>query len=110
MRHVARLVPPADHEIAGPEHLAQLVADQIDDSLEVQRRGHSLLDAVDDRELMGALLELRGALRDFLLEAFRKAHIVERDRCLRREEAEQVAVGIAKAPEHAVDVGVQVAD
>ena len=40
-----------DADVAGVEHLAQLVADQVDDRLEIELGGHALLDAVDDREL-----------------------------------------------------------
>ena len=40
------------------EALAQLVADQVDDRLEVELRRQPLLDAVDDRQLGGALLGL----------------------------------------------------
>ena len=46
-------VIPADADLAGPEHLAQLVADQVDDGLEVEFGRDALLDAVDDRELAG---------------------------------------------------------
>ena len=45
------LVPPADADVAGVEHLAQLVADEVDDGLEVELGGHALLDAVDHRQL-----------------------------------------------------------
>ena len=40
------------------QHLAQLVADQVDDGLEVQLGGDALLDAVDHRQLGVALLGL----------------------------------------------------
>ena len=40
------------------KHLAQLVAHQVDDGLEVELGGHALLDAVDDRQLGVALLGL----------------------------------------------------
>jgi hypothetical protein len=44
--HQVRLgLVPANSEIAGPEHLAQLVADQVDDRLKVELGGHSFLDA-----------------------------------------------------------------
>ena len=79
--------------------------------------GDALLDAVDDRELVGALRELRvghaqlvGALRDRLLEVLRALRVVERDRGLAREHGHEVAIGIAEAPERAVEIGVQVAD
>ena len=38
------------------EHLAQLVAHQVDDGLEVQLGGQALLDAVDDLQLGHAFL------------------------------------------------------
>ena len=56
MHQVGLRVVPADADLAGLEHLAQLVADQVDDGLEVELRGHALLDAVDHRQLGGALL------------------------------------------------------
>ena len=78
--------------------------------------GHALLDAVDDRELVRALLELRvrrlqllGSLRDLLLEPLRPLRVVERDRGLAREHGQQIAVGVVEAAERAVDVGVQIA-
>ena len=94
------------------EHLAQLVADEVDDRLEVELGRHALLDAVDDRELVRALLEQRvgrlqllGALRDLLLETLRPLRVVERDGGLAREHAEQIAIGVVEAAERAVDVG-----
>ena len=53
-----RRIVPADADVARGEDLAQLVADEIDDRLEVELLGHPLLDAVDDRELGVALLGL----------------------------------------------------
>jgi hypothetical protein len=49
---------PANADLLGAEHFAQLVADQVDDCLEVELGGNALLDAVDDRELRRALLAL----------------------------------------------------
>src|SRR5437762_2452087 len=43
-------------DVATVEHLAQFVADEIDDRLEVQLRGHSLLNSVDHRKLGRSLL------------------------------------------------------
>ena len=51
-------VPPADADVAGGEHLAQLVADEVDDRLQLELGGHALLDAVDHREFGVALLGL----------------------------------------------------
>ena len=56
LRPALLLVPPADGHVAGVEHFAQLVADQVDDGLEVELRRDALLDAVDHRQLGGALL------------------------------------------------------
>ena len=47
---------PADTDVAGMEHITDLVADQIDDDLEVELLGHALLDAIDDGQLRSALL------------------------------------------------------
>src|SRR4030095_8455360 len=49
-------VVPANADVAGVEDLAQLVADQVDNGLEVELGRHSLLNAIDHRELRGALL------------------------------------------------------
>ena len=57
MNKVRLRVVPADAHVAGLEYFAQLVADEVDDRLEVELGGHALLDAVDDAELVGALLE-----------------------------------------------------
>ena len=51
-------VVPRNADVAGLENLAHLVADQVDDRLEVELGGHALLDAVDDRQLGRALLGL----------------------------------------------------
>ena len=52
------VVQPGNADIVALQHVAQLVADQVDDALEVERASDALLNAVDDRELAGALLEL----------------------------------------------------
>ena len=72
----ARLViDPADADVVGLQNLPQLVADEVDDALEVERAGHPLLDAVDHRELGVALLGLlQQALR--LVE---QARVLQRD-------------------------------
>ena len=46
-----RLVAPRDHHVAGGKDFAQLVADEVDDGLEVKLGADALLDAVDDRQL-----------------------------------------------------------
>ncbi len=53
-----RFVEPADPDLSCLQYFAQLVADEVDDRLEVQLGGDALLDAVDDCELGGALLGL----------------------------------------------------
>ena len=50
-------VAPGDHQVVAAEHLAQLVAHQLDDAVEAQRAGDALLDGVDRRELRLSLLE-----------------------------------------------------
>jgi hypothetical protein len=115
--HPVRVVAPRDHHVAGREHLAQLVADQVDDALEVERAGHALLDAVDHRKLAGALFRRElgltrfvRALLDLRLQAFGEAGVGERDRGLRGEQRDPVAVGLVEAPEGAPHVGVQMTD
>jgi hypothetical protein len=51
-------VVDADAEIRLIVDFAELVADEVDDRLEVQLCGDALLNAVDERELARALLEL----------------------------------------------------
>ncbi len=86
------LVPPTDTDIAGAEHLAQLVADEIDDGLEVELGRHPLLDAVDDRELGGALL---GFLQQ-MLRLVEEARVLERDAHARGDRAEQAYLSLAE--------------
>src|SRR3989442_376229 len=52
-------IAPADTNVLGAQDLAQLIADQVDDALEVERPGHALLNAVDHRELGVALENAR---------------------------------------------------
>ena len=93
------LVDPANADVAGREDFAELVPDQVHDPLEVEARGDALLNAVDDRELVRALLELLGTLGDLLFEALRPLRIVERDGGLAREHGEEIAVGIVEPAE-----------
>ena len=44
-------VEPADADVAQPGGPAQLVADEFDDGVEIELRGHALLDAVDGGQL-----------------------------------------------------------
>ena len=59
VEEVRRLVIPADGEVIGLQHLAELVAHQLDDRLEVHPTGDALLHAVDDRQLGDALRMVR---------------------------------------------------
>ena len=74
------------------EDLAQLVADQIDDGLEVELGGHAFLDAVDDRELGGALL---GLLQQ-PLRLVEQARVLERHAHARGDRREQADLGLAE--------------
>ena len=58
VRQIGLRVVPSDADVAGVEHLTQFVPDQVDDRLEVELGRHALLDAVDHRQLCGALLGL----------------------------------------------------
>ena len=69
------VVEPADADVAGVQQIAQLVAHQIDDALEVERPRHAALDAVDHREFGGALL---GLLQQ-PLGLVEQARVLERD-------------------------------
>jgi len=79
------VVEPPDAELARFQHLAQLVADKIDDRLEIELGGHTLLDAVDHGELGGALLRLlEQALR--LVEKARVLQRCAERSCHRRDQ------------------------
>jgi hypothetical protein len=89
---VRLLVVPADPEVAGAEDFPQLVPDEIDDRLEVQLLRHPALDAVDHRELGGALLcLLQEALR--LVE---QPRVLQRDAHACRDRADQAHVAFAE--------------
>jgi hypothetical protein len=99
------------------QHLAQLVADQVDDGLEVQRVGHRLLDAVDQRQLAGALLGLGlGAARlgrafgHLRFQPAGKTQVGQRHCRLASQHGKQVAVVIAEAAEGPFDVGIQMTE
>ncbi len=113
---VGLFIVPTNAEIGRIEDFAQLVADQVDDRLEIQLGGEPLLDRVDDRELGVALFEVGvrrrqfpRAFLDLVLEALRPLRVVQRDRGLAREHPQQVAVGLTEAPESAVDIDVEIA-
>jgi len=99
---------PADGHVAGLEYFAQLVADQIDDGLEIELRGDSLLDAVDDGQLAGALLQFGGAPGHLALQPGGETQVGERHSGLARQHGQQVAVAVVEAAERAVDVGIDV--
>ena len=111
------MVVPPYAEVRRIEYFAQLIADQVDDCLEIQLGGEPLLDRIDDRELGVALLEadvgrlqFRRPLFDFVFEALRPLRVVERDCSLAGEHPQQGAVGFTKAPECAVDIDVEIAE
>ena len=104
-----------DPDALGVERLAYLVADEVENRLNVELRGESRLHAVDDRELVRPLLEqrirrrqLRCPLLDLPLEIRRPLGVVERNGGLTREELEHVAVGVVESAEEAVHVDIQV--
>ena len=103
-----RFVAPGDRHIAGVEHLAQLVAHQVDDGLEVQLRAHALLDAVDHREFGGALFGLGASLGQLVLQRFAGAQMGQRRGSLAGKRRQQRTVDGTEAAHVALDVGVQV--
>ena len=74
------------------EHLAQFVADDVDDGL-VELRGHRLLDRVDHGQFAGALLGRRGALGDRALQPCGRAHWLASATGLAGQRRQQVVVG-----------------
>ena len=58
VQQASELVQPANDQGVRRKELDQLVADQIDDGLEIQLLGHPVLDAVDHRQLGIACLGL----------------------------------------------------
>ncbi len=88
---VLRIVP-ANADVVGLQNLAQLVADEVDDRLEVELGGHSFLDAVDDRELRRPLL---GLLQE-ALRLVEEARVLERHAHARGDRAEQSHLGVAE--------------
>ncbi len=99
------------------ERFANLVADEIEDRLDVELRRQPGLHAVDDAELVRPLLEqrvggrqLERALRDFPFEVHRPLRVVECDCRLAREQAQHVAIGVVEAAVETVHVDVQVTE
>ncbi len=86
-----RLVAPGDAHVAGGEDFAQLVADHVDDCLEVQLGNDRLLDAVDDRQLRVALL---GFLEQ-PLRLVEQARVLQRDAERRGHRRQQAQLGLA---------------
>ena len=75
VKQIRLFVVPADAKVRRGEDFPELVADEVDDVLEIQFGGEPLLDRIDDPELGGALLlGLEQALR--LVE---QARVLERD-------------------------------
>ena len=116
MEQVRSFVVPVNGEVRCVEHLAQFVADQIDDRVEIQLGSETLLDRIDDGELGVALCEVsvgrrqfRRALFDFLLQTLRPLCIVERDGGLIGEQPHHVAVGVVEAAVAPIDVRVEIA-
>ena len=102
-------VAPTDREVAGAEYPAQLVANEVNDRLEVERRRHALLDAGDDGELAPALLELGVALVELARQGLAHGVAVERRGGGVGERREQFALGAAEAAAGTVDVGIEIA-
>ena len=96
-------VPPADAQVLAAEDLLQLVADPLDDRLEVEPGRHPLVNAVGQGQLAAALLELKRHLGA----ATRTRKL---DGAAPREPGQAVAVGGGEAAVAAVDVGVEEAE
>ena len=86
------VVVPADADVVGVEDVAQLVADQVDDRLEVELGGHALLDRVDHRQLGRALL---GFLEQ-PLRLVEQARVLECHAHAVRQRAQQAQVGLRR--------------
>ena len=85
-------IEQADSDVVGAEDVAELVADEVDDRLQVELRREPLLDAVDDLQFGGALLlGLEQPLR--LVE---QAGVVERDAHRVAQRRQQAHVGFGK--------------
>ena len=88
----ALVIEPADSDVFGAQHLAQLVADQVDDGLEVEFGRDALLNGVDDRQFGGALLRfLQQPLR--LVE---QARVLERHAHAGGDGRQQAHLGFAE--------------
>ena len=86
------VVEIADVDDLGVEDLLDLVADEVVHRLHVELGGQALLDAVDDRQLGGALV----GLGQEALGLVEQAGVLERDAHARGERAEQPLVGLAE--------------
>ena len=106
---VGLVVPPDDVQVAGVEQVAQLVAHQFDDGLECQLRRDALLDAVDERQFVGALQERALALGQLMLEALAETEIGQDPGGLACQCGQQVAVFAVEATQRAFGVGIEVA-
>src|SRR5205085_7917370 len=56
VKEACLLLVPIDAKVRGRKDLPELIANQVDDRLEVQLRGEALLNGVDNCQLGGALL------------------------------------------------------
>ncbi len=98
--HVVSAVIQRDRHILGVEDLRDLVADEVDDRLEVELRGQALLDAVDDRKLRGTLL----TLLEKPLRLVEEASVLEGHAHRVGQRLEQAHIGIAERV-LALDIG-----
>ncbi|MFO1269246.1 MAG: hypothetical protein U1F67_22325 [Rubrivivax sp.] len=99
--------------VAGVEHLAQAVARQLDDRLEIQLRSHALLDRIDRRQLgralFGLLLQAQGRSSMAAFGRF-AAQALQSRRGQRRQRGQEIALGLGEAAEGTFDVGVEHAE
>ena len=107
---LALVIPPDDARVAGREHLAQLVADQLDRCLEVELAGDGALDRGDHRELADARVERPIAVDNLRLERSFPAQGGKRRRKLASEQRQQFALGMTEATGAAVDIGIEKAE
>src|SRR6476646_4193829 len=100
-------IEPMNARVTGVEYLAQSVAHQLDDGLEVQMCGDAPMDAVDKSQLGSARVPFGYTPLDRALQPLRPSHVVERDRGVRSKHRQQVAVGFIEATSVAFDVRVE---
>ena len=110
MHQAGLFVDPADPDIAGAEQITQLVTDQIDDALEVELCGHALLDTVDQRQLGGALLELRRPLSQCRPKAFPLVCARYDQCCPPGEPRDEIALFALESAKLTLDIEIQIAE